>query len=59
MNTPCFWVASDQPRWLRARHVDECEDETCRGCQPCTEPHCRVCGVAHSEGACPDRKSVV
>jgi hypothetical protein len=38
---------------VRGRHGEECAGEECRGCQPCTEPHCRVCGVTHAEDACP------
>jgi hypothetical protein len=49
----CLWVASDQPRAVRGRHLDECADDECRGCQPCPGPHCRVCGKEHAEHACP------
>lgn len=49
----CKWIASDRPRILPGRHREDCDlGEFCKGCQPCTEPHCRVCGVAHSEGSC-------
>lgn len=48
----CRYAGHDQPRVLRDRHGDECEGGACRGCQPCTEPHCRVCGLTHTEGAC-------
>lgn len=48
----CRWVASDRPRVIRGRHGDECGGEECRGCLTCTEPHCRVCGIAHKEGTC-------
>jgi hypothetical protein len=50
--TACRWVASTQPRAVVGRHDDGCTDETCRGCQPCTEPHCRVCSRVHAEGTC-------
>lgn len=50
----CKWVASDQPRVIIGRHELTCKDETCAGCQPCHEPHCRVCGIQHSDGACPE-----
>lgn len=51
----CRWVASDQPRVLVHRHADDCADhDTCRGCLPCPEPHCRVCNREHSDGACPE-----
>jgi hypothetical protein len=45
-------VASDHPRILPDRHQDECGDEACGGCLACPSPHCRVCGVEHSVGAC-------
>lgn len=49
----CRWVASDQPRVMSGRHLDDCRDEGCRGCRPCGLAHCRDCGVEHSVGACP------
>lgn len=51
--TACKWADSDQPRILPGRHEAECESETCAGCQPCHEPHCRVCGIEHNEHTCP------
>lgn len=48
----CRYVASDQPRVLRGKHAEECAGEPCSGCQPCTEPHCRVCAREHAEGTC-------
>jgi hypothetical protein len=48
----CRWVASDQPRVVARRHGEDCSGEPCTGCQPCTEPHCRVCRRAHADGAC-------
>lgn len=48
----CRWVASDHPRVLPGRHDADCVSEWCRGCQPCAEPHCRVCGLTHADGAC-------
>lgn len=54
----CRWVASDQPRVLPGRHSEDCADRHgddehgCRGCLPCTEAHCRVCGRAHADGTC-------
>lgn len=49
----CRWTGSDQPRAIVGRHGYDCpgEDE-CRGCQPCTAPHCRVCGISHADGTC-------
>lgn len=44
-----------QPRTLAHRHTTDCEHpSTCRGCQPCTQPHCRVCGYRHTETVCGD-----
>ena len=42
----CRYVAANQPRVLKGRHED-CDDETCRGCAPCPERHCQVCGREH------------
>lgn len=50
----CYWTGNDQPRMVRGRHGEECAGEECAGCQPCREPHCRVCGVEHDDGACPE-----
>src|SRR5690242_151686 len=50
--TACRFVASDQPRVLTGRHDPDCADETCRGCQPCAEPHCAVCRRTHADGTC-------
>lgn len=52
MTHTCYHVASDQPRRVLGRHDDECPGEWCKGCQRCTEPHCRVCGRAHADGSC-------
>lgn len=58
----CYHVSTTQPRALRGRHSDECPDPAwhpplayrpCRGCQRCTEPHCRRCGIQHAEHTCP------
>ncbi len=49
----CQWNGSERPRLLPRRHEDACTDDECRGCQPCTEPHCLVCGIEHKLGVCP------
>ena len=59
MTDRCRWVSSDQPRVLPNRHHDGCEDETCRGCQPCPMDHCRVCGIEHASGACANCRSAI
>jgi hypothetical protein len=48
---PCHFVAHNQPRMLRS-HVKDCEASGCEGCQPCREPHCRVCWTTHHEQTC-------
>lgn len=48
----CRWNGSDQPRTIPGRHEADCADEGCRGCQSCTEPHCRVCYRTHADGTC-------
>lgn len=50
--TTCRWTSSTTPRVLPGRHGDECPDDTCRGCLPCPDVHCRVCRRAHSFGTC-------
>lgn len=49
----CYWRGSDQARAITGRHLDDCDDETCRGCQPCPRPHCRVCAKEHADQTCP------
>lgn len=50
----CYWVANDQPRYVRGRHIDDIDDGCdCPGCQPCTLSHCRVCSKEHADHACP------
>lgn len=58
----CYHRGRDQARAIRGRHGDQCPDHDwhpplayrpCRGCQPCTEAHCRRCGVTHAEHTCP------
>lgn len=48
----CRWVATNKARILTGRHDYDCRDEACRGCQPCEQPHCRICRHAHVAGAC-------
>lgn len=48
----CSFVATNQPRIIKGRHDEDCAGETCAGCQPCTEAHCRVCSKEHAEGTC-------
>lgn len=50
----CKWDGRERPRILSDRHGDECRGETCTGCLPCSEPHCRVCGITHADGTCPE-----
>lgn len=49
----CRFNGANQPRIIPGRHTDTCTD-SCTGCQPCERSHCRVCGVSHDAGACPE-----
>lgn len=50
----CIWRGSERPRTLAGRHADDCDGEHCRGCLPCPDPHCVVCGIEHvDEMTCP------
>lgn len=48
----CRFAGAGQPRVVTGRHDHGCNDEACPGCQPCHEPHCRVCRRVHADGAC-------
>lgn len=48
----CRYVSATEPRVIGGRHAEECPGEACKGCQPCSEPHCRICGKEHAQGAC-------
>lgn len=52
----CRFVARDQPRIIPGRHAEDAHphaaEANCRGCLPCTEPHCRICGMTHIDGTC-------
>lgn len=50
--TACIWVARDEPRVVKNRHLADCDGTCLVGCQPCQEPHCRVCNRAHATGTC-------
>lgn len=51
----CRWAGRDNPRLLRDRHDESCEDEDCKGCQECYLRHCVVCGITHvSQQTCPE-----
>jgi hypothetical protein len=50
----CKWNGRGNPRTITGRHAEDCADDTCRGCQPCEGPHCRLCIVAHTDGTCPE-----
>lgn len=41
----CRWAGSESPRLLRS-HLTDCEGD-CKGCAPCPERHCQVCGKEH------------
>lgn len=44
---PCIRHGKD--RAVARRHMPGCRDDECRGCQPCLERHCTVCGKEHLE----------
>lgn len=49
----CLWNGANAPRVIKGRHDEDCADrETCRGCQSCTEAHCRCCGHRHADQTC-------
>lgn len=50
----CRWNGRENPRVVPGRHTGACQDEACSGCAPCERSHCRVCGVAHDAGTCPE-----
>lgn len=50
--TACRWNGSENPRVIKGRHDNNCPGDWCEGCQPCTEPHCRVCYRTHADGTC-------
>lgn len=56
----CYYVAADQPRYIRKRHGDECPESAwfpplawvdCAGCVPCPALHCIV-GWRGERGDC-------
>lgn len=49
----CKYAGNERPRMLVDRHHDDCQG-TCGGCIPCPSPHCRIDGVTHTEGTCPE-----
>jgi len=56
----CIWRGKDQPRALKDRHEDDCEDDECRGCLQCPRYHCIVCGIKHVDRqTCPECVGVV
>lgn len=48
MNQHCFWVDSQHPRMVRNRHGRDCNASGCRGCVPCEERACQLCGIEHT-----------
>lgn len=65
----CYYVASDQPRYVRNRHDEDCPTTTwhaplawvdCAGCQECEDRHCLIQWhgdrgdcQTHAESVCP------
>jgi len=52
MTANCRWVSTTEPRVIPGRHGADCAGEECRGCLPCAETHCVVCGREHAKAAC-------
>lgn len=50
--TNCRFVSSTEPRVVAGRHAVPCTCDGERGCLPCPETHCVVCGRAHAKAAC-------
>lgn len=50
----CRFVSTTEPRVIPHRHAEPCTCDGERGCLPCTETHCIVCGRAHAKAACVD-----
>lgn len=52
--TACRYNGKTEPRLANDRHEDDCDNDQCRGCLPCDERHCAVCGVEHTDDAHPN-----
>lgn len=50
----CKWNGRGNPRTISGRHIEDCHDDACPGCQPCEEAHCCICSVVHTDGTCPE-----
>lgn len=57
--TDCRYTSKQTPRTLPNHHADDCDTDTCVGCLPCPNAHCRVCGNTHHDGTCPECLAVV
>lgn len=54
MSVDCRWTGRETPRAIKDRHKDECQNDECKGCLPCPETHCVVCGIEHvDQQTCP------
>jgi hypothetical protein len=58
--TACRYNGPTQPRTLVGRHLDPDDQapgtlhpDSCRGCLPCPEDHCAVCGYEHATDSHP------
>lgn len=50
----CRFVSTTEPRVIPHRHAIPCTCDGERGCLPCPETHCIVCGRNHAAAACVD-----
>lgn len=48
----CRFVSTTEPRVISRRHSDPCACDGERGCLPCPEMHCVICGKEHARAAC-------
>lgn len=49
----CFYDKDKGRRFVKTEHRTECQAKACKGCVPCEQDHCRVCGWRHPDDAHP------
>lgn len=53
MSDHCRYIQGEPHRIVPGRHLDGCDTDECHGCQPCTQTHCKDCGIEHAADVCP------
>lgn len=48
----CKPIGKGRPRIIPGRHENCTDPDLCAGCEPCPEPHCRVCSHTHAPNTC-------